>query len=179
MCPGDAIYAQIMLGAMLDTGVVRRNSEPNKLDEIPQRVVSQRCCQCGCTCRGRDVEQDRLLGDDADDDSLDVYHKSHVTFSGPWWEQVRSMQCDELDSTTPLCVKTPHRTVIFGAQVLKEAVDRGRWLVVLLVLQSASSFVLQRYHSAVPRCTTAPHRALDNNPIVVAVMRNWCASTWW
>jgi len=101
MCPGDAIYAQIMLGAMLDTGVVRRNSEPNKLDEIPQRVVPQRCCQCGCTCRGRDVEQDRLLGDDADDDSLDVYQKSHVTFSGPWWEQVRSMQCDELDSTTP------------------------------------------------------------------------------
>eukprot|EP00658_Telonema_sp_P-2_P031277 TRINITY_DN23449_c0_g1_i2.p1 TRINITY_DN23449_c0_g1~~TRINITY_DN23449_c0_g1_i2.p1 ORF type:complete len:254 (+),score=54.53 TRINITY_DN23449_c0_g1_i2:222-983(+) len=46
--------------------------------------------------------------------------KTHSIWSGPWWQQIRS-----------------------------ESMDRGRWLVVLLGLQSISSFVLSSYEELV------------------------------
>ena len=54
--------------------------------------------------------------------------KYYAAFSGPWWTQIG-----------------------------QEAWDRGRWLVVLLVLQSMSSFVLSRcYHPELFRASVAP-----------------------
>lgn len=60
------------------------------------------------------------MDDDLNDDSLDAYQKTHFAFTRPWWDQV-----------------------------LSEAFDRGRWLVILLGLQSISSFVLSSYEALI------------------------------